>query len=34
MEQGEIIEDGSPQQLIAGNGKFAKLYRAWRDSLV
>ena len=34
MEHGEIIEDGSPQQLIAGNGKFAKLYKAWRDSLV
>lgn len=34
MEHGEIIEDGSPQQLTAGDGKFAKLYKAWRDSLV
>ncbi len=34
MEHGQIIEDGSPQQLTAGDGKFAKLYKAWRDSLV
>lgn len=34
MEHGEIIEDDSPPALAAGNGKFAKLYRAWKDSLV
>ncbi len=34
MEHGEVIEDGSPQQLAAGSGKFAKLYKAWKDSLV
>ena len=34
MEHGEIIEDGSPSTLAAGTGKFAKLYRAWRESLV
>ena len=34
MEHGEIIEDGSPAALSAGTGKFAKLYKAWRDSLV
>jgi ATP-binding cassette subfamily B protein len=34
MEHGEIIEDGSPSALSAGTGKFAKLYKAWRDSLV
>ena len=34
MEHGEIIEDGSPQKLSLGDGKFAKLYKAWRDSLV
>lgn len=34
MEHGQIIEDGSPQKLTAGDGKFAKLYKAWRDSLV
>ncbi len=34
MEHGEIIEDGSPSALSSGTGKFAKLYKAWRDSLV
>ena len=33
-EHGEIIEDGSPSALSSGTGKFAKLYKAWRDSLV
>jgi ATP-binding cassette subfamily B protein len=34
MEYGEIIEDGSPEELIGGEGKFAQLHAAWRDSLV
>ncbi len=34
MEHGRVIEDGSPAELAAGSGKFAKLYKAWRDSLV
>ncbi len=34
MEHGRIIEDGSPDELIALGGKFASLHRAWRDSLV
>ncbi|MEK9578203.1 MAG: ABC transporter ATP-binding protein, partial [Aquiluna sp.] len=34
MEHGEIIEDGSPLRLAEGDGKFARLYKAWRDSLV
>ena len=34
MEHGKVIEDGSPSELAAGGGKFAKLYKAWRDSLV
>ncbi|WP_298122478.1 ABC transporter ATP-binding protein [uncultured Aurantimicrobium sp.] len=33
MEHGEIIEDGTPEELIAGTGKFASLHSAWRDSL-
>ncbi|MFF3503157.1 ABC transporter ATP-binding protein [Streptomyces sp. NPDC003247] len=33
MEQGRIVEDGSPAELIAGTGRFADLHRAWRDSL-
>ena len=34
MEAGRIIEDGSPEELIAGEGRFAALHTAWRDSLV
>ncbi len=34
MEQGRIIEDDSPGVLIAGDGKFSKLHKAWRESLV
>lgn len=34
MEHGGIIEDDAPAKLAAGQGKFAKLYRAWKDSLV
>ena len=34
MEHGRVIEDGAPMELAAGSGKFAKLYKAWRDSLV
>ncbi len=34
VHDGKIIEDGSPQELIAANGRFAALHRAWRDSLV
>ncbi|MFH9351921.1 ABC transporter ATP-binding protein [Kitasatospora sp. NPDC017646] len=34
MDQGRIVEDGPPQRLIDGSGRFATLHRAWRDSLV
>ncbi|MFJ9610534.1 ABC transporter ATP-binding protein [Kitasatospora sp. NPDC101176] len=34
MDQGRIVEDGSPQELVDGSGRFAALHRAWRDSLV
>lgn len=33
MEQGRIVEDGAPAELIAGAGRFAGLHRAWRESL-
>jgi ATP-binding cassette subfamily B protein len=33
MEQGRIVEDGSPAALIAGAGRFAQLDTAWRESL-
>ncbi|MGO2015803.1 MAG: ABC transporter ATP-binding protein [Brevibacterium aurantiacum] len=34
MDSGRIIEDGTPDELISGAGKFAQLHKAWRDSLV
>jgi ATP-binding cassette, subfamily B, bacterial len=34
MEHGRIIEDDLPATLIAGDGKFAQLHAAWRESLV
>ncbi|WBU36786.1 ABC transporter ATP-binding protein [Homoserinibacter sp. YIM 151385] len=34
MEHGRIVEDGSPEDLISGTGRFAQLHAAWRDSLV
>ncbi len=34
MEHGKIIEDDAPAKLIAGTGKFAKMHKSWRDSLV
>ncbi|ANP49579.1 ATP-binding cassette subfamily B protein [Streptomyces griseochromogenes] len=33
MEHGRIVEDGRPDELIAGTGRFADLHRAWRESL-
>ncbi|MCQ4080474.1 ABC transporter ATP-binding protein/permease [Streptomyces sp. RB6PN25] len=34
MESGRIVEDGSPAELIGGDGRFAGLHQAWEDSLV
>jgi ATP-binding cassette subfamily B protein len=34
MEHGKIIEDDSPEVLISGSGKFSKMHKAWRSSLV
>lgn len=34
MENGAIIEDDAPDALIGGDGRFAKLHAAWRESLV
>ena len=33
IDTGRVVEDGSPEELIAGDGEFADLHRAWRDSL-
>lgn len=34
VDQGRIMEDGSPAELITDTGAFAELHQAWRDSLV
>ena len=34
MEHGQVIEDDTPAKLITGSGKFSKMHRAWRESLV
>jgi ATP-binding cassette, subfamily B, bacterial len=34
MEHGEIVEDGTPSDLIAsGSGRFSDLHNAWLASL-
>ncbi|MFC0860817.1 ABC transporter ATP-binding protein [Sphaerimonospora cavernae] len=33
MDAGRIVEDGSPERLIARSGRFARLHQAWLDSL-
>jgi ABC-type multidrug transport system fused ATPase/permease subunit len=35
LEAGRVVEDGTPESLVAaGDGDFAALHQAWRDSLV
>jgi ATP-binding cassette subfamily B protein len=34
MEDGGIVEDGSPADLVGGTGRFAGLHQAWADSLI
>lgn len=34
LEHGKILEDGSPSKLINGTGKFSKMHKAWKESLV
>ena len=34
VHDGRIVEDGTPEQLIGGGGRFADLHGAWKDSLV
>jgi ATP-binding cassette subfamily B protein len=33
VHDGRVVEDGTPEQLIDGGGRFAQLHRAWKDSL-
>lgn len=33
MERGRVIEDGTPQELVARGGRFAKLHTEWEGTL-
>jgi ATP-binding cassette subfamily B protein len=33
VNDGEVVEDGSPAELVAQGGRFAALYQAWQDSM-
>ncbi|WP_240137994.1 ABC transporter ATP-binding protein [Streptomyces sp. MUM 178J] len=34
MEDGRVVEDGTPADLVTDEGRFAGLHRAWRESVV
>jgi ABC-type multidrug transport system fused ATPase/permease subunit len=34
LERGRVIEDGSPHELLSADGQYARLHRAWQNSLV
>lgn len=34
VHDGRVVEDGTPDELIGGGGRFAQLHAAWKDSLV
>lgn len=34
VHDGCVVEDGTPEELIGGGGRFAQLHGAWKDSLV
>jgi ATP-binding cassette subfamily B protein len=34
LDDGRVVEDGSPADLVAGAGRYAALHQAWLDSLV
>jgi ABC-type multidrug transport system fused ATPase/permease subunit len=34
LDGGRVVEDGSPDVLVDGGGRYARLHRQWQDSLV
>jgi ATP-binding cassette, subfamily B, bacterial len=34
IENGQVVEDGSPARLVASGGRYAALHRQWADSLL
>jgi len=33
LDAGQIVEDGSPRELIAGRGEYSALHQSWRESM-
>jgi ATP-binding cassette subfamily B protein len=33
VDDGRVVEDGSPTDLIGGDGRYAALHHAWVESL-
>lgn len=33
IDDGQVVEDGSPSQLIAAGGRFAHMYSAWEETM-
>jgi len=33
MSDGQIVEDGPPDLLLAGSGRYSALHASWRSSL-
>jgi len=33
VHDGQVVEDGSPTELVAAGGRFAALYQAWQESM-
>jgi ATP-binding cassette subfamily B protein len=33
LEHGQIIEDGSPAELMTGDGQYSALHASWQESL-
>jgi len=33
IDDGRVVEDGTPEDLVSGEGRFADLHRAWLESL-
>ena len=34
LDAGRVVEDGTPDELVEAEGRFAALHQSWRDSLV
>jgi ATP-binding cassette subfamily B protein len=33
LDRGRIVEDGSPDELLAGSGRYSALHASWQESL-